>query len=128
MSLLTFFAKLPFILPWNMLLLFIYTLELLWRVRRLLWDPRTWITIFFFYVGSNLLLLFFQLGLDLLLLIVTGKTLTDFLPSLGNFLSDYALSSAVTVLLFTTLASGLTLKWMELFRWTRIFREDVVKE
>ncbi len=125
---LVYATKLPVLLSWNIFLTFVYTVQLLWRVKRVLWDPRTWITVGFFYIALNVLILFFQVFLDVLLLFSTGKTLSGLLPNLGNYISNYGLSSAISVLIFTTIATYPVVLLMEPARKLRVFRGEVLEE
>ena len=127
-SLLLYLSKLPILVSWNLFLTFFYALQLLWRVKKVIWDPRTWLTITFFYVALNIMILFFEVFLDMVFLILFDKTFTGFLPNLGNYISNYGLSSAVSVLIFTTLATKPVVSLMEPAKRLKVFREDVMKE
>jgi len=127
--LVSYTVGLPASIAWNIVMLAIFTVELLWRNIRRLWDPRTWITIFTFYVMGSLAITFLvQIPLDVALLLLTGKTLTGWLPATGSWLSDHAMESLITTFIFTVLLSGIIAKLMEPAARLKIFRRDVLDD
>ena len=127
--LLTYLATLPASVVWNLMMLAFFTVELLWRNIRRLWDPRTWITIFTFYVIGSLAITFLvQIPLDLTLLLLTGKTLTGWIPATGSWLSDHAVESLITTFIFTVLLSKIISKLMMPAAGMKIFRKDVLED
>jgi|GEM_PF-3002786 len=127
--LLTYLATLPASVAWNLAMLAFFTVELLWRNIRRLWDPRTWITIFTFYVIGSLAITFLvQIPLDLTLLLLTGKTLTGWIPATGSWLSDHAVESLIATFIFTVLLSKVIAWFMIPAGKLKIFRRDVLED
>ena len=126
-AILSYFAKMPILLSWNLFLTFFYAMEVLWRVKSKIIDPRTWITVGFFYVVLNLVVLSFQVFLDLTCLLFIGKTFTGLLPDLGSFISNYGLSSAFSVIIFTSLATYPIVFFLKRFENLKLFRKDVLE-
>ena len=124
-----YLATLPISIAWNMIMLAFFTVELLWRNIRRLWDPRTWITVLTFYVMGSLAITFLvQIPLDLTLLALTGKTLTGWIPATGSWLSDHAVESLVTTFVFTVLLSKIITWFMAPAAKLKIFRRDVLED
>ena len=128
-ALVSYMVGLPASIAWNIVMLAIFTAELLWRNIRHLWDPRTWITIFTFYVMGSLAITFLvQIPLDLTLLALTGKTLTGWIPATGSWISDHAVESLITTFIFTVLLSKIIAKLMGPAAKLRVFRSDVLDD
>ncbi len=125
----SYLATLPISMAWNMIMLAFFTVELLWSNIRRLWDPRTWTTIFTFYVMGSLAITFFvQVPMDLMLLLATGKTLTGWIPATGSWLSDHAIESLITTFIFTVLLSKMITWLMAPAAKLKIFRQDVLED
>ena len=109
-------------------MLFIWSLELIMKNWRHLWDPRTWITLFLFYfMGSLFILFFIEVPLDILLLFLVGKTFSGLFSIPLGWLSNYALSSLFSTVIFTLLLSGFVSRIMKLSSGFPLLRRDVMQ-
>ena len=123
-----YLAGLPLSVFWNFIMLMFFSLQLLIKNIRRAWDPRTWLTIFFFYfIGSLAITFLVQIPLDVLLLLLTGRTLIDWIPATGSWLADHAIASFVNVFIFTILLSRVIVWLMIPAEKAKIFRRDVLE-
>ena len=127
LSLMEYLFKLPLYVFWNFVMISFWSFELILKNWKKAWDPRTWITLFLFYfIGSMAILFLVEIPLDLLFLLIFGRTLTDLIPPYPNWIVGYALSSFLSTALFTLLFSKILVLLTHQIPRFPLFRTDVL--
>ena len=126
MEMLFFLLKTPALLMWNGLLTFFLSLRVLFRVKRYLVDPRTWISVLFLFAILNFFLAVFQVFLNFVVLLVTGKTIMGLLPQSLGYITRYGIYSIFSTFLLLLLFLGPLARLFKRSRNIPIFRPEVI--
>jgi hypothetical protein len=90
----------PPLLVWDFLFSLLFTLKIMWDSRRYLLDPRSWFTVFLFFLLFGLALFTFQFATELLSIAATERLLLDVFVVAWGLFFGYLLYSLFGLLLF----------------------------